>query len=54
VLFANKIVFRKISGFHGGEYEVKVFWDVAPCSHVEVGDVSAVRTASKIRAMNYR
>jgi hypothetical protein len=27
----------------------RVFWDVAPCSHVEVADVSEVRTASIIR-----
>jgi hypothetical protein len=27
----------EISGSHGGEYEVyRVFWDVVPCSHVEV------------------
>jgi hypothetical protein len=25
----------EISGSYGGEYEV-VFWDVLPCSHVEV------------------
>jgi hypothetical protein len=24
----------------------RVFWDIAPCSHVEVGEVSEVRTAS--------
>jgi hypothetical protein len=29
----------------------KVFWDVGPCSHVEVHDVSEVRTASIIRAV---
>jgi hypothetical protein len=26
----------EISGSHGGQYEVWVFWDVALCSHVEV------------------
>jgi hypothetical protein len=26
----------EISGSYGGEYEVWVFWDVAPCSHVQV------------------
>jgi hypothetical protein len=25
-----------VSGSHGGEYEVRVFWDLAPCSHIEV------------------
>jgi hypothetical protein len=29
------------------------FWDIAPCSLVEVDDVSEVHTASIIRAMNY-
>jgi hypothetical protein len=29
----------------------RVFWDVAPSSHVEANDVSEVRTASIIRAM---
>jgi hypothetical protein len=29
----------------------RVFWDVAPCSHVEVAEISEVRTASIIRAM---
>jgi hypothetical protein len=28
---------RFLSGSHGGEYEVlKVFWEVAPYSHVEI------------------
>jgi hypothetical protein len=26
----------QISGYYGGEYETAVFWDVAPCSLVEV------------------
>jgi hypothetical protein len=43
-------VFREISGSHGGEYEV--FWDVEPCSHVELTDVSEVHTSFIIRAMN--
>jgi hypothetical protein len=30
----------------------KVFWDVAPCSRVEVEHVSEVRTASIIRAIH--
>jgi hypothetical protein len=29
----------------------RVFWDVVPCSHVEVDHVSEVRTASIIRVM---
>jgi hypothetical protein len=31
---------------------LRVFWDVALSSHVEVDDVLEVRTASIIRAMN--
>jgi hypothetical protein len=31
--------------------EYKVFWDVAPCCHVELTDVSEACTASIIRAM---
>jgi hypothetical protein len=29
----------------------RVFWEVAPCSHIEVNPVSEVSTASNIRAM---
>jgi hypothetical protein len=32
----NNTVSYEISGSHGDEYDYIVFWDVAPCSHVEV------------------
>jgi hypothetical protein len=32
----------------------RVFWDVAPCCHVELIDASEFRTASFIRAMNFK
>jgi hypothetical protein len=30
-----------------------VFWHIAPCNHVEVDDVSEVRTASILRALSH-
>jgi hypothetical protein len=32
----NRVIVSEISGVRVTGYEVKVFWDVAPCSHVEV------------------
>jgi hypothetical protein len=29
-------VIEEFSGSHGGENEVRVYWDVVPCSHVAV------------------
>jgi hypothetical protein len=40
-----------ISGSFGGEYEVTVFWDMAPCVWLNYTDVSEVRTAPIITAM---
>jgi hypothetical protein len=44
----TKVLFFKIDT---RSEKFKVFCDVAPCSHVELTDVSEVRTASVIRAM---
>jgi hypothetical protein len=38
--------------FMAGSMKVNVFLDVAPCSMVEVTDVSEILTASIIRAKN--
>jgi hypothetical protein len=34
--YCHQRAYCEISGSHGGDYEVRVFWDIAPCSHVEV------------------
>jgi hypothetical protein len=34
-------------------FKMTTFWDITPCSLVEVDRVSEVRTASIIRAMKY-
>jgi len=39
----------EISGSHSGK--MTAFWNVTPCSLIEVDDVSEVRTASIIRAI---
>jgi hypothetical protein len=32
----SNTLFGEISGFHGGNMKMTVFWDVAPCSLVEI------------------
>jgi hypothetical protein len=32
----TKMLLDKISGSYGNEYKMAVFWDVAPCSLVEI------------------
>jgi hypothetical protein len=44
-------VLHRVSGTTLSPYEDAGFWDVAPCSLVEITDVSQVLTASIIRAM---
>jgi hypothetical protein len=46
ITFSDEAWICEISGSYGGEYEIRVFWDAAPCSHVKLADVSEVRTAS--------
>jgi hypothetical protein len=49
----NEDVFHvRFKVFTAASMKFRVFWDVAPCSHVETTDVSEVLTASIIRAMN--
>jgi hypothetical protein len=43
---------RKFQVLAAASMKFRVFWDVLPCSSVEVDDVSEVRTAVIIRAMN--
>jgi hypothetical protein len=49
-LFTKKT--KEISGFHGGEYETIVFWDVASCILVEIYWRFRGVTASIIRVMS--
>jgi len=41
----------RFHGSHGSKYEDDNLFDIAPCSLVEIGDVSEARTASIIMAM---
>jgi hypothetical protein len=46
ITFSDEAWICEISGYYGGQYEIRLFWDAAPCSHVKLADVSEVRTAS--------
>jgi hypothetical protein len=47
----NKIYIVRFQVLTATSMKFRVFWDVAPCSHVKLTDVSEVLTASIIRAV---
>jgi hypothetical protein len=47
----NKIYIVRFQVLTAASMKFRLFWDVAPCSHVKLTDVSAVLTADITRAM---
>jgi hypothetical protein len=47
----NVLLLVRFQVLTAASMKFRVFWDVAPSSHVEANDVTEVRTASIIRAM---